>query len=220
MKQVPSDKYNVAWFKLAECIARGEKERALGVYRLLSHSLDDPAFSCQLQADILLSFNDPEAPELYRKAMQLYHHDHRYLQAAAVGEHIVTLDPDDEFTVKILVELYELLSITSKVTRNLNRLFNLQIKKDDIDKALHIIKDLEQKGSPAECAHAHQEMVFALMHKKQYAVQTVNEHINKAIEGFLALDDDAALQSFLSRLQAVSDEYYEKACAYIQDSEA
>ncbi len=60
MKQVPSGKYTIAWFKLAECVSRGEKERALGVYRLLSHSLDDSALVCQLEGDIFLSFNDKQ----------------------------------------------------------------------------------------------------------------------------------------------------------------
>ena len=58
MKHLPSDKYNVAWFKLAECVARGEKEKALGVYRLLVHSLDEPAFIRQLEGDLLLAFKD------------------------------------------------------------------------------------------------------------------------------------------------------------------
>jgi hypothetical protein len=37
MKQTQVDKHTIAWFKIAECVSRGEKERALGVYRLLSH---------------------------------------------------------------------------------------------------------------------------------------------------------------------------------------
>src|SRR5437899_218534 len=92
MRYFPSDKYNVAWFKLAECVSRGEKERALGVYRLLAHSLNDSAFARQLQGDILLSFNDVAgAVEHYRTAATLYQQDERLLEAAAVYEHIVNL---------------------------------------------------------------------------------------------------------------------------------
>ena len=44
--------YSVAWFKLAEFVTRKEKERAFGVYRLLSHSIADRAFAAQLEACI------------------------------------------------------------------------------------------------------------------------------------------------------------------------
>ena len=40
----------------SQCVARKEKERALGVYRLLSHSFDDLAFARQLEGDIFSFF--------------------------------------------------------------------------------------------------------------------------------------------------------------------
>ena len=72
MKQFSGDKYNVAWFKLAEFVARGEKERAMGLYRLLVHSFDDSAFAHQLEGDLLLSFDDTQAVEKYLEAAYLY----------------------------------------------------------------------------------------------------------------------------------------------------
>ena len=73
MKHVPQDKYNVAWFTLAECVARGEKVRALGVYRLLAYSIDDSAFRRQLEGDILLAFQDKDdAIVKYKEAAFLY----------------------------------------------------------------------------------------------------------------------------------------------------
>jgi predicted Zn-dependent protease len=73
MKQMQSDKYTIAWFKIAECVSRGEKERALGVYRLLSHSFNDNAVASQLEADINLAFNEQDqAVVLYRQAIDLY----------------------------------------------------------------------------------------------------------------------------------------------------
>ena len=72
MKQAVSNKYNIAWFKLADCVSRGEKERAFGVYRLLSHSLDDQALARQLEGDLLLAFQDDGAVDKYREAVNLY----------------------------------------------------------------------------------------------------------------------------------------------------
>jgi len=73
MKQTQFDKHTIAWFKIAECVSRGEKERALGVYRLLSHSFNDNAVARQLEADIYLSFEEYDAAiALYRIAMEMY----------------------------------------------------------------------------------------------------------------------------------------------------
>jgi len=125
MKQVPTDKYNIAWFKLAEYVARGEKERALGVYRLLSHSFDDVAFARQLEGDILWAFNDSAASHKYCQAAQLYQDDHRVLQAAAVYEHLITLHPTSIAYVSHIIDLYMQLSNASKVASYLAVLSDL-----------------------------------------------------------------------------------------------
>jgi tetratricopeptide (TPR) repeat protein len=111
MKHLPSDKYNVAWFKLAECVARGEKEKALGVYRLLVHSLDEPAFIRQLEGDLLLAFKDYAAVDKYVAAAELYQKSKKISEAAAVYEHIVVLAPEPEYHVAKLIELYQALGL-------------------------------------------------------------------------------------------------------------
>lgn len=93
MKHVSSEKYNLAWFKLAECVNRGEKERALGVYRLLAHSIGNDALATQLYADIMLSFNEKdEAIENYLQAIELYKADGRFIEVAAIYENILFLE--------------------------------------------------------------------------------------------------------------------------------
>lgn len=72
MTMLPSETSNIAWFKLAECVTRKEKERALTILRLLVHSFNDPAFAAQLEGDILRAFSDEKAGESYRRAQQLY----------------------------------------------------------------------------------------------------------------------------------------------------
>ena len=107
MRHVPSDKYNVAWFKLAECVSRGEKERALGVYRLLAHSFGDEAFAYQLMGDLLLSFDDAQAIAKYQEAADRYTQEERWLEAAAVYEHLLTFDPTNIAYRKEIVRLYQ-----------------------------------------------------------------------------------------------------------------
>jgi len=116
MKRETNAKYNIAWFKLAECVSRREKERALGVYRLLSHSFGDQAYAQQLEADLLLAFKDQKnAIEKYKQAAICYKKEGRKFEAAAVYEHLRTLQPKEgDYRIQ-LIDLYSELNITSKV---------------------------------------------------------------------------------------------------------
>lgn len=126
MEQVHVDKYNIAWFRLAEYISRGEKERALGMYRLLCHSFDDAAFARQLEGDILLSFNDRAATEKYYEAAQLYQQDKRMLQAAAIYENLHRLAPNSAVYIEHLVNVYSHLDNKTKIVAYSQRLADLK----------------------------------------------------------------------------------------------
>src|SRR5579863_2181645 len=122
MKQTQFDKHTIAWFKIAECVSRGEKERALGVYRLLSHSFNDNAVSRQLEADIYLSFGDQElAFSLYQQAMEWYQKSQRFLEAAAVCEHLVTMHPEDVVLRREAIKLYKMLVNEPKMHEHIQK---------------------------------------------------------------------------------------------------
>lgn len=108
MRQIPSEKHNIAWFKLAECVARREQERALGVYRLLSHSLGDRALAQQLAGDLSLAFEDPKtAIEKYEQAARLYQQGGRTYESIAVHKHILTIDPSHQHSKEQLAQLLD-----------------------------------------------------------------------------------------------------------------
>jgi len=115
MKHVPSEKYSIAWFKLSECVARGEKERALGVYKLLSYSIDDPAFLLQLEGDLLLAFEDRKSIKKYLEAAWMYKKAQRFIEAAAIYEHLIELQPDSEDHIISLIILYNFLKFTERM---------------------------------------------------------------------------------------------------------
>ena len=121
MKHVPLEKYSIAWFKLSECVARGEKERALGVYKLLSHSIDDAAFAAQLEGDLFLAFEDEQAAEKYCDAAKLYKKEQRFVEAAAVCEHLILLQPAVEDHVLNLIQLYQILNFSEKLEYHLRK---------------------------------------------------------------------------------------------------
>jgi hypothetical protein len=123
MKQRQVDKHTIAWFKIAECVSRGEKERALGVYRLLSHSFNDSAIKYQLEADIYWSFGDIElAISLYQQAMESYIKSQRFLEAAAVAQHLVVLQPTETSLHRTLICLYLSLGMVLKVQAHIHEL--------------------------------------------------------------------------------------------------
>jgi tetratricopeptide (TPR) repeat protein len=71
MMQLSADKEARAWYVLAELIARGRKEHALGVYRLLAHTLHDEVVAHHLLADILYTFGDYDgAGKMYERVVQ------------------------------------------------------------------------------------------------------------------------------------------------------
>lgn len=107
MRYIPTDKYTVAWFKLAECVAKGEKEKAFGVYRLLMHSLEDKAYAHQLEGDLLGAFQDERAFEKYEHAAQLYMANNRWKEAIALYEELVVMTPDNTKAIRCLLELYK-----------------------------------------------------------------------------------------------------------------
>lgn len=84
---------NVAWFKLANLIEKKEKEKALNVFRLLTHSLKDKAYTLQLEGDILWSLNEISlAKEKYTNSAFLYQKDMRWIYAVALYENLLTND--------------------------------------------------------------------------------------------------------------------------------
>lgn len=96
----------LAWFKLAELIARKEREKALNVYRLLSHSLEDKAYALQIEGDILRSFNAHDATEKYQQAAFLYKQEQRLVNAVGIYEHLLNKDKLNLEFLIILVDLY------------------------------------------------------------------------------------------------------------------
>ena len=94
----------VAWFKLSELITRKEKEKALALYRLLSHSFDDEAYRLQVEGDILWSLEDEQALEKYTQAAFLYQKEKQLVSSVAIYEHLLTLQPENyDFLYNLLI---------------------------------------------------------------------------------------------------------------------
>ena len=97
---------SVAWFKLAELIARGEREKALSVFRLLAHSLPDRAYVLQIEGDILWFLDDVTAADKYKQAAVLYHKEKRLVDAISLYEHLLMQRADSYDILSHLLILY------------------------------------------------------------------------------------------------------------------
>lgn len=160
MKQPVSDRYTIAWFRLAECVSRGERERALGVYRLLSHSIGNPAFESQLEGDLYLSFGDHGAAlTRYQNAVTLYRASGRALEAAAVLEHVATLDPHTYVHHEHMILLYHQLQLSRKVQEHLHRALELLVHGKDretVEQFLSQLRELSEQYYVDACAYLEQ----------------------------------------------------------------
>lgn len=217
MRQLPSDKYNVAWFKLAEFVARGERERALGLYKLLAHSFDDRALAYQLEGDILLSFKDEVAAcQKYRYAADLYKKDIRIIEAAAVYEHLITLDPQCRENLIQIIQLYEVLNISSRLVTHLDCLCQIFIDNEEFEQLEFLMNEWESKIDQHHGAQLYKKITLELIKKKSSA-HIVRLYLKKTIDYLLASKNSPLLQKFLSTIEALHDEYYFEATAHIQE---
>lgn len=167
---------NIAWFRLAELISRGEKEKALSLYRLLSHSFENKAYSLQLEADILRAFDENGvAVEKYRQAAYLYKKERQFAAAIAVYEHLLTLHPHDYGYIANLLEFYIRLDWLEKFQDRFNVLSGLfESKKISEEQMLKTIestvavfrKQKDDKETKKECSF------------KQFLVQLKKKHSN------------------------------------------
>lgn len=129
MKHTQSDKHSIAWFKIAEYVSRGEKERALGVYRLLSHSFNDDAVARQLEGDIYFACDEAElAMPLYIQSMHSYQKSQRFLEAVAVCEHLITINCNDVSLHREAIKLYYILNNTVKVHEHIEKTLGIILR--------------------------------------------------------------------------------------------
>lgn len=213
MKHIPADKYNIAWFKLAEFVTRKEKERALGIYRLLSHSLPNAALKAQLEGDILLAFQDTRALECYNKAAQLYQDANQHSQAAALLEHVAYISTDYIYYCPILVELYAGLYNQPKIVQYVTTYIKELLKGGQNNAADDYLEEINNRLDSTHTIALYESLALiycdyipVLEHKTRYFIEHVLVHTPS---------NSYQLHRFLSLLQQTNADYYQYALTYL-----
>ncbi len=209
------DKVNVAWFKLAEFVGRKEKERALGVYRLLSHSLPDDAFAAQLEGDLLMAFYDEKAVDAYQRAARLYEKNGQFDHAALLYEQMLMLKPENrEFLVQAL-RLYELIKNDVKIARCASQLARLLIKQGTLDALNDLMTALS--CSNGYRLYVEEWCIVGLIEFQPEQHDLIRDYLTHTVHAF---EHDSAYQNrltlFFAKLAAVSDYWYQAAYALLK----
>ena len=216
MKRISPDKYTVAWFKLSEVISRGEKERALGMYRLLAHSLDNSAFAKQLEGDILLFFNDNAAYEKYREAVALYIHQERYAEAIMTYEHLLSIgvQPTQKQQTD-LVSWYCKLKQYDKARQRAEQMLNDGIKNKNWSDVTDIIMLVKTVLPFDTWLCAMQQHIIERAIELQADSTIVLPYITSFLTELVAANSAHAMHQLLTYLRTTNTDYYQKACELI-----
>lgn len=213
MKTLPSQKSNLAWFKLADFVVKGEKERALGVYKLLTHSVPDKAFCCQLEADIFLAFGDEQAIDKYHAAANLYKKQGLYYKAIAVYEY-VSLYMQDASILEALLDVYVHLKQFPEACATFARFADIQLVHDNFGSVMNTLHLLTLHHSSHVAGNLYAAFVFVLI-KHQVSSKQVQFYIKHALDSFCEQKHPQAdVQWFLEKLLDCDETMYDFAHAY------
>ncbi len=217
MKVEIAERQSIAWFKLSEFVARGEKERAMSLLRLLTHSFEDRAYSRKLAAEILASFDDTQAIEEYIQAAHLYRLQGDLIEAVSIYELLTLLEPEaPEYYEKVIVFFQEL-GNAEKVLSYQKQLCNLFLSKGRVDKAITLFESIELALDGIEKLSFLQMIVItALMHKYSQQV-VITSYLKRALEGLLRFSQEAELTVFLAKLETLNRIWHKDALAYLSE---
>lgn len=220
MKTLTSESYNVAWFKLADFVARGEKERALSVLRLLMHSVSDEALTYQLEGDILRAFQDGSAIDRYHTAADLYQKLGKFQQAISSHQHAVMFQ-ENEKTLQALLQIYLISQQKSGIIISFSKLAPLLITTHDSDYLINYINSITEKLNLELQIILYAQLAIALLlHDVTY--EKTSEIIQKTIDLFqkdlkISNQKSSHLQKFLTDVKSLSDKEYKKAEFYLKE---
>lgn len=207
MRYIPNDKYTIAWFKLAECVAKGEKEKAFGVYRLLMHSFDDQAYAYQLEGDLFGAFQDQRAIEKYAHAAHLYIQNNRFKEAAMLYNDLITMTPDDKYFVIRLIDVYRKHKSNDFVITKLIKLADFLLDHNRPLHAILVADELACHINDETAADVYGKCLIYLS-KLYENVHDFEQEITNAVDYISKKGSSVQLQNMLSILEQTNSAWH------------
>lgn len=201
MSQATEHQYQVAWFKLSNLIQRKEKERALGIHRLLMHTIDNPAFAKQLEGDLLVAFNDLDARNSYTESARLYRTKHQLSHATAVYEQLVKIFPHEPLFLQTLVTYYLELNHPTRIVLSLENLIEPLIGAHQEQETLDAIKHVSVILAPSDQATLYTQVVIQLIKAGSAQQELIQQLIKNVV--ILLSDNPQERDLFINTLNAL-----------------
>ena len=217
MPIVSSEHASLAWFKLAECVRRGEKERVLSVYRLLMHSFGDEAVSYQLQGDIFSTFSlNNDAAKSYYEAAQRFEQNHRYPQAIYAHECVIAHDTQWYHSYHVLVAWYAQHGVYKRAKKIAYHVIQALVAHGHISRAYETLHSYTTYFSQEQIAQLYELFVqYALQHAHGSADRTmIHTGIAKTIDVYRQYNNEQAVRLFVDALSTVDEHAYSYAQKY------
>lgn len=206
---------SLAWFKLAEFVGRGEKERALSLFRLLTHSLSDKAFIKKLQAEILASFDDIQASYEYIQSAYLYSHDGQTIEAVSIYQHLFLENPESVEYIEKIISLFKELDNQKKVIVYQKKLCSLFLQKKQVGKAVVVFEVMQNSLDDLQKLMFEKDIVLCAVKTQFPNRDIVDSYLKKALDRFMRFSQEFELQSFLSSLEALNKLWHKDALTYL-----
>ncbi len=216
MRYVPSDKYTIAWFKLAECVAKGEKEKAFGVYRLLMHSFDDQAYAYQLEGDLLDAFQDSRAIEKYSHAANLYLKTNKLREAAALYRDLISMDPREILYIQRLIEIYNKASNKELTFKKIVTLVDMLCEKKMYHHLAQVIQRFECPMLEVPAGRLYQKIALSCIKDDDSDFAGKEYLFESVISFFIESPKSQQLQEFLLILKETDEYWYNKAAILLK----
>ncbi len=197
------EKSSVAWFKLAEYVGRGERERALTLYRLLTHSLVDQAFIKKLEADLWLSFDAKEAEQYYRNAAHLYKKAQKFEEAFQIYQLIFNYYNPQIQDLEHCIELAITLGFTEKEYFFSYRLTHLLIDHGLFDDARRLFLKYQDHITINQHLHFYTTFIPKALQSSYHEPNNIQEFLDTTITLFKNNRDHDALQDFLHHVETI-----------------
>jgi hypothetical protein len=196
----PTATYSIAWFKLAECVLRGEKERALALFRLLTHTLDDVALALQLEGDILTAFHDSKAVEKYEQAALWYKKSNKLQQAMALWQMLHQCAPYKIEYMQELIAVYVQLNLKDNINEIMYKLVTLLHERDSIKLLNQYIQQLADTVGWKATDILLRSAVHSLKMHNELASSVV-EYIEETIGLLLSYAQRDSVKAFIMQLE-------------------
>lgn len=218
MEGMPLKKSSVAWFKLAECVERGDRERALDLYRLLTHSHDSKAFMKKLEADIMVAFDFDQALKEYIQAAHWYLENNQLSEAAFIYEQIVVLSPSTLEYVERLVDLYAMIGREDKQKHYKLKMHSCYLLSGKIAKAVTAFEEVEEMIEGIDKLQFYRDFVIQALTHRYTNQKIITSFLHKGLDGLIRFGTDSEMKAFLGDLQALNTVWYKDATDYISKS--